>query len=128
MDRSGIFTALIAATFLCAVVISCGGGSTQTCRGKITFEGRTFSDSAGSEERAKWGACKKYCIEGDPAVGTTYKNWAKSQKDPEKRQMSIYDALAAEQTIASAISECEQRCSVDVDGGRLNMEMTCRSR
>ena len=120
------FTFIVSGVILAVVSLGCGGGSGQLCTAEIAFDGKKYKDIARSEERAKTSACTKYCIEGDPFVGAVYKVWAEAQIDPKKRQMSIYEAMRSEKTISSAISACTQRCLVDIDGGRLNMEMTCR--
>lgn len=124
MLSKNMITAIIGGVIL-AAVLGCGVRSKQICRGEIAFGGRIFKGMAGNVKRTKMATCTKYCIEGDPAVGKVYMNWAKSQTDPEKRQMSIYDAMTFEKTIADAIRACEPRCLSDVESRRLNMEMKC---
>lgn len=120
------FTAIVSLVVLTAAVLGCRAFSNSICTAEIVFDGKSYKDSAGKEERAKIAACTTYCIKGDPFVGTVYMNWAKAQTDPEKRKMSIYEAMRADKTIAAAIRACTQRCSVDIEAGRLQMEMTCR--
>lgn len=128
MRPTNLISMTAAAVCITVVILGCGGGRTQVCRGEIAFGGRNFRGVAGDEKRAKMDTCTKYCIEGDPAVGKVYMNWAKSQTDPEKIEMSIYDAMTVEKTIADAIKSCEPRCLSDVEGGRLKMEVTCNER
>lgn len=125
MKSRNIFSFILVGIILFALVLGCG--SSQTCIGELTIDGKKYNGTDSKPEQAKRNACSKYCIDGDPAFDALHRKWLDSPEskkvvDPENK----WSAYALDEDLNTFVEKCHQKCVQADRDGTQKIDVKCQ--
>lgn len=113
--RTGFFSLTVVATMILAVVLGCGGGSSDACIGTVTYQGKTFQGAGKNEIDAKLFACNNYCSDADPDYDARYRIWLDSPKGKAAGSPSKREAMFKEKDLLDYVTNvCARKCTAEM--------------
>ncbi len=125
MKSRNIFSFILVGIVFFVLVLGCG--SSQTCTGELTVEGKTFRGTDKEAEQAKRNTCSKYCIEGDAVFDKLYRKWLESpesKKVPDRN--SKWAAQAEDKELGGFVEKCKQKCLQAEREGKQKIDVKCQ--
>lgn len=102
------------------------GGSNQSCTGKLTYDGQTFTGAGSNEDEAKRNACNKYCIEADLEFDARYRVWLDSAKGQRAGRPSKKESIYKDKDLLDYVTvTCSKKCVENADRGKYKLEASC---
>lgn len=121
--KTAMFTLLLIFVF----ALGCRfGGSSESCAGKLTYDGQTFTSAGKDEDEAKHNACNKYCLEADSEFDARYRIWLDSPKGQKAGRPSKKESIYKDKDLLDYVTvTCSNRCVRDAEAGKYKLEVNC---
>lgn len=125
MKSRNILSILFVGIVFFVLILGCG--SSQTCTGELTIDGKSYRGTDRDSEQAKRNSCSKYCIEGDPEADKLYRIWLnlpESKNVPDRE--SKWAAQATYEPLKKYVRECEDKCFQADRDGKQKIDVKCQ--
>jgi hypothetical protein len=108
-------------------LVACAGcGSSQMCTGEMTVAGQTYQGSSEYAEQAIENTCNKYCVEGDPAFDSMYREWLQTPAGKKIDKPGKWWAMAEDNVLANQVAGCTANCMQRYRAGEQLIGVECK--
>ncbi len=114
---------ILLAVLALAALLACGS-KRKTCRGVITYEGKTFNATGFGKEEAKSSACLGWCSEHDRALDAMHRAW-KATPQGSRSKDTKFGEFYSMPNGRNALHSCKARCLAAASTGKATIAVTC---